>query len=205
MAAVLAATCACVWWALPAAAGMGERGFTALERAQLEAGELVQRPAERRQGSLELLGGSSWQVIDAAPETVWQALLDTPHYPRMMPQVLEARLVRDDTTKRTVFMRQGASGFMEKHYYLDVRIDEARRDITFSIDQQRPHDLRAAYGFYTVRPYKGRRTLLAYGVMADIGDGLLVGLVRDEVHEWMLKTPWMIKQFVEHTGRHIYK
>lgn len=204
-AAIVAAFCVGSWTG-PAAAGMDDsRGFTASEAARLEAGHLVQRRAEREQGSLRLVGGSSWQVIDARPEVVWKALLDTQHYPRMMPQVLEAKLVAQEDRKRTVFMRQGASGLVEKTYYLDVRIDEGRKDITFSIDEQRPHDLRAAWGFYTVRPYKGGRTLLAYGVMADIGDGLLVGLVRDEVHEWMLRTPWMIKRFVEGSGRALYE
>ena len=73
------------------------------------------------------------------------------------------------------------------------------------MDENRPHEIDAAWGFYTVRPYKGGRTLLAYGVMADLGDGLLRRLMRDSVHEWMLKVPWMVKQFVENSGRWIYK
>ena len=48
------------------------------------------------------------------------------------------------------------------------------------------------------------KTLLAYGVMADIGGGFLMGSMRDSVHEWMLRTPWMIKRFVEGSGRKIY-
>jgi hypothetical protein len=28
--------------------------------------------------------------------------------------------------------------------------------------------------------------------------------MRDSVHEWMLRTPWMIKRFVEGSGRKIY-
>ena len=72
------------------------------------------------------------------------------------------------------------------------------------MDQDRPHDLRAAWGFYTVRPY-GNGTLLVYGIMADLGGGFISALVQDAVHEWMLKTPWMIKRFVEGSGRWIYK
>jgi ribosome-associated toxin RatA of RatAB toxin-antitoxin module len=154
---------------------------------------------------MHLLGGSSWQVIDATPEVVWAALLDTQYYPRMMPQVLEARLVESRDSQRTVYMRQGRAGLMERAYYLKVNLDADRKDISFAIDERRPHDLRAAWGFYTVRPYDGGRTLLAYGIMADLGDGLLLGLVRDEVHDWMLRTPWMVKRFVENTGRHLYR
>ena len=202
-AVVLATLCGAMWPSFSASAGRA-REFSAQERQQLQAGELVQRPASQRRGDLELTGGASWQVIDASPEVVWQALLDTQHYPRMMPRVLEARVVGSSGRGRTVFMRQGAEGWVEKRYFLKVRVDEQRRDITFTIDDQRPHDLRAAWGFYTVRPYGQGQTLLAYGVMADLGGGVLESLVRDSVQEWMLKTPWMIKRFVEGSGRYIY-
>jgi hypothetical protein len=119
--------------------------------------------------------------------------------------VIEAKVVRDEAHERTVFMRQGAGPF-ERTYYLTVRMYEERGDITFSVDERRPHDLRAAWGFYTVRPYAdGKKTLLAYGVMADIGLGALGALMRGDVHEWLLKVPWTVKRFVEGSGRHIYK
>jgi ribosome-associated toxin RatA of RatAB toxin-antitoxin module len=188
-----------------AAGNGGNRDFSSEERASLAAGGLVSRPMIERRGSLELQGGTSYQVIDAPMRVVWQALLDTSHYHRMMPRVIEAKVVRDEAHERTVFMRQGAGPF-ERTYYLTVRMYEERGDITFSVDERRPHDLRAAWGFYTVRPYAdGKKTLLAYGVMADIGLGALGALMRGDVHEWLLKVPWTVKRFVEGSGRHIYK
>ena len=187
-------------------AGVNSSHFTAEEWKRLDAGELVLRPTTRVKGDLRLMGGSSWQVIDAAPEMVWRALLDTPRYHRMMPQVLEAKLVRARDNQRTVYLRQGAEGLLEAKYYLRVNVDEQRRDITFTVDDKLPHDgLRAAWGFYTVRPYRDGRTLLAYGVMADIGTGMIAGLMRRNVHDWMLRTPWMVKRFVEGSGKRLYR
>jgi hypothetical protein len=183
----------------------GNRDFSSEERASLAAGGLVSRPMVERRGSLDLRGGTSYQVIDAPLRVVWSALLDTSHYHRMMPRVLEARVVNSEPTERTVFMRQGAGPF-EKAYYLTVHIYSERGDITFGVDERRPHDLRAAWGFYNVRPYaNGQKTLLAYGVMADIGIGPMGALIGDDVHEWLLKVPWTVKRFVEGSGRHIYK
>src|SRR5689334_14191917 len=88
-------------------AGTG-RELSTKERASLEAGALVSRPQAERRGSLDLIGGTSYQVINAPLRVVWSALLDTQYYPRMMPQVLEARLVESKDCERTVFMRQGA-------------------------------------------------------------------------------------------------
>ena len=185
-------------------AGTG-RDLSTQERASLAAGALVSRPQAERRGSLDLIGGTSYQVINAPLRVVWSALLDTQYYPRMMPQVAEAKLVEAQNTERTVFIRQGA-GLLERAYYLSVRLNEAQGDISFRVDERRPHDLRAAWGFYNVRPYAdGNKTLLAYGVMADLNVGVLGSWLRDDVHEWLLKVPWTVKRFVEGSGRHIYK
>lgn len=183
----------------------GSRELSQEERASLDKGALVQRPRVERRGSLELMGGTSYQVIDAPLKVVWNALLDTDHYHRMMPRVLEAKVVKDDSTERTVFMRQGAGPF-QRTYYLNVRVYPERGDITFSVDEKRPHNVRAAWGFYTVRPYAdGAKTLLAYGVMADLDVGGIGAFLRDDMHDWLLKVPWTVKRFVEGSGRWIYK
>jgi hypothetical protein len=183
----------------------GSRELSQEERASLDKGALVQRPIVERRGSLDLMGGTSYQVIDAPLKVVWSALLDTDHYHRMMPRVLEAKVVNDDTHERTVFMRQGAGPF-ERTYYLNVRPYPERGDITFSVDERRPHNVRAAWGFYTVRPYAdGAKTLLAYGVMADLDVGGIGVFLRDDMHDWLLKVPWTVKRFVEGSGRYIYK
>lgn len=192
------------WWPGAWAVAASEREFTPAEQARLRAGELVQRPATERRGRLHLMGGTSFQVVDAPRDVVWQALVDTEHYSKMLPQVLEARLVQDRGAHRLVYLRQGQQGFVETAYYLDVDLDQQRGDIAFRMDSKRPHDLRAAYGFYSVRPFESGRTLLCYGIMADIGEGVLRSLLRGAVQEWMLKTPWMVKRFVEGSGRWIY-
>jgi ribosome-associated toxin RatA of RatAB toxin-antitoxin module len=188
-----------------ATAGKGGSSFTDAEWRKLQAGQLVFRKQESRRGGLELVGGSSWQVIDAPPSAVFRALLDTRRYHKMMPQVIEARLVTASDAERTVFMRQGTKGLLERSYYLRVNVDEDKQDITFVVDDKRPRDLRAAWGFYTVRPFDDGRTLLAYGILADLGDGLVASLMRNEVQDWMLKTPFMVKRFLEGSGKKLYR
>jgi hypothetical protein len=204
--ATCALVCALSLSSVPASAGVHGGTFTSDEWRKLDAGETVVRPTSRMQGGVRMYGGSSWQVIDAPPSAVWSALLDTPRYGKIMPQVIEAKLVKGGDAERTVYLRQGQKGVLEARYFLNVRVYEDRRDLTFSVDESRPREvLQSAWGFYTVRPYKEGRTLLAYGVMADIRGGLLGAVVRDSVHEWMLRTPWLVKRFVEGSGRWLYK
>jgi ribosome-associated toxin RatA of RatAB toxin-antitoxin module len=189
----------------PARAGTGpdaQAAFTPGERARLLRGELVERRSSREHGGMRLMGGASWQLIDSPPEVVWQALLDTPRYPRFLPQVEEARLVSQSGAKRKVFVRHG--GLAAASYYVSLQVENPLRDIRFKIEQGGAIGVRAAWGFYNLRPH-GDGTLLAFGIMADIGDGLLTALVRPQVHEWMMKVPWMVKRFVEGSGRALYK
>lgn len=179
-----------------------QQGLSEEELQRLQAGELVERRITREQGELRLMGGTSWQVIDAPPHVVWQALLDTPYYPRMLPQLTEARVIQDDGRHRKLYMQH--SGIIATSYYLDVQLDRDQRELSFRIDESRPHGIRAAWGFYAVRPYPGGKALLTYGVMADIGRGLGRAILRGTVHEWMMKVPWMVKNFVEGRGRELY-
>ncbi|MDH5672949.1 MAG: SRPBCC family protein [Myxococcales bacterium] len=190
--------------ATPIARAGGEGGLSPTELARLQKGELVQRPVREQRGDMELMGGSSYQVIDARPEIVWQALLDTSHYDRMLPQLAEARVLSEQGDARKVFMRHTTAGLVDTSYYLDLKLDHAQRDLAFRVDESKDNGIRAAWGFYTVRPHPGGKSLLAYAVMADIGQGLGVAVVRGTVHTWMLKVPWMVKRFVEGSGRHIY-
>jgi hypothetical protein len=183
----------------PAAVGAevtSDAAFTAEELQRLAQGQRVERRVTQERGDLRLMGGTSWQVIDAGPDAVWDALLDTSHYGRMLPQVSEARLVHDTGDNRTLFVQHGHS-LARTSYYLDVRLDPSRRGMTFHVDESRPRSIRAAWGFYTLRPYGVDKTLLVYGVMADIGDGLVLALIRPSVHEGMMKVPSLVKRFVE--------
>ena len=178
------------------------------ELSKLERGELVVRASSERRGKLRLIGGTAFQVVSAPPEVVWQALLDTPHYRRMLPELQSAQLVRETATgstlTRLVTLTHGR-GPAVASYTLAMQIDPKKRDIAFRMDESRPHDIRAAWGFYTVRPHGEGRSLLVFGVRADPGDGLFKTVLRPSVQEWALRVPWMVKRFVEGSGRYIYK
>src|SRR5688500_7536660 len=64
----------------PAGARDAAAELSSEELSKLERGELVVRATSERRGELRLIGGTSFQVVSAPPEVVWQALLDTPYY-----------------------------------------------------------------------------------------------------------------------------
>ena len=179
------------------------RPFSEVERSTLARGGLVVRRKSERRGNQVLLGGTSWQVVALPPDAVWRAVLDTPRYTQMLPSCSLARTVEARGDRRTIYVAH-QSGPMTASYYLSTRAHHETRDLTFALDARRPHSVRAAWGFFTVRPYGEGRSLLSYGIMADFGDGLLGGLVRPRLHEWSLRVPQTMKRFVEGAGRSRY-
>ena len=207
------ALCVAVVFAVGSAPGAGAqrrtaRGdrapFSRVEQARLARGGLVTRSSARMRGQLRLIGGTSWQVVRQPPEVVWRAVNDTASYPDMLPRVSEARVVSRSPNVRTVFVRHGGGG-VDARYYLQARVDGGRKDMRFGLDGRRPHTIRAAYGFLTVRSWRPGQSLITYGVMADVGSGVLVGLLRPTIHAWILRVPQTMKQFIETRGWRRYR
>jgi len=197
---------ALIWLASAAVLGKSNdnQPFSSDELAKLRAGKLVKRASSEHRGTLQLMGGSSWQLIDAPPDAVYRALLDTTQYSRMLPAVTGSRLVTEQQGARVIRLEH-KRGPISLSYDVRATFDPGRRDLNFRLEDAPGGAPRAAWGFFSVRAYGPKYSLLAYGVMADPGDGLLVGLLRGSVHDWMLMVPNQVKSFIEsEEGRRRY-
>jgi hypothetical protein len=67
----------------------------------------------------------------------------------------------------------------------------------FRLDRSRPSSIRDAFGELRVTPYPQGRSVVSLAILADVGEGLVAGLVRSNVHEWMLRVPAQLKKYVE--------
>ena len=169
--------------------------FTAAERRTLRAGELVQRPATRNEGGFNYLGGNSWLRVRAPIDRVWQTVRDPSTYPRLIPSLTDVSVIEERPGSRLVRMQHRHS-FATASYYARIRIDDERRHMSFALDRSRPHDLRAGRGFITLSSYRGD-TIVAWGVLADIGGGVVMQVFGPFLYDWMLKVPRCVRGEVE--------
>ena len=174
--------------------------FDSREVARLRAGRLVTRPVVRRRGNLHLVGGTSFQVVNLPLEAVWETLSDPSLYERMLPSARSADVV-SERGDRAVLRIVHQLGPVSASYHLALSFHSRGHDIDFELDSQRRNDLRAAWGFLQAAPYEDGRTLLTWGVLADPGGGLLAGLVRGQIHDWMLQVPADIRRFLHRRAR----
>ncbi len=173
------------------------------DRARLTRGELITRQTSQRRGPLQLIGGTSFQVVDVSPDLAWRALHDARRFGAMLPGASESRQTFHRGNDRGVAVTHG-SGAMTAAYTLRLNYIEASRVIMFQVDDRNPGALRAGWGFLKVQRWQSNRTLVSFGVLADVGDGMLAGALRPRVHSWMLRVPQTMKRFLEDDGLTLY-
>ncbi len=183
---------------------IARKPFTAEEKRTLQAGRLVMRSTIEKRGKRELFGGASWQIVDVPVDALWKAIKDVPRFDRLMPEVHEASIVQVLNPSLWRVRVEHRLGPVSIDYHVRATVHEDRKDATFLLERTEDSNIRSAWGFFTARPYGKKRSLLSYGVMADLGNGLVAGALRLLVHEWMLKVPWTMKRFIEGSGRPRY-
>jgi hypothetical protein len=171
------------------------RELSTQEEAELRAGKLVVRPELRSLHGVQMFGGMAWQLIEASPTVVYRALTDVPAYVKYLPAAEEVRLV-EAASPQTLFV-QHKLGFIRSSYYVRTLRDPGRRTLRFWMDRTRPSGIRDAFGELRVSNYGKDRSIVSLVIMTDLGDGLVVGMIRDQVHTWMLRVPALLKRYVE--------
>lgn len=168
------------------------------ELARLASGHTVSRSTTLHgPGGSRYVGGVAYTLVDAPPDAVLAMLDDVEAYRRILPRTKSARVVADRGRSRHIELTQGSALF-EATYTVRVERDPRTREIAFWLDPQRPHAIRDAWGFFRARPLPGDRgrTLLAYGVVVDVGAGLVRDFFEERVRAAMLRVPDHVRTYV---------
>jgi hypothetical protein len=172
-----------------------ERDFSPEERSDLEAGKLVVRREQLTRGDAHLIGGFSWQVIDAGPAEVWKAVTNLDAYPHFLPAVAEAKALERVGYDQRLYIRH-RTPLVETSYCVLAHHDDASRTFRFRLDRTRAAAIDDAWGELRVTPYSGGRSVVSLAIMADLGSGMIARLMRGQVHEWMLRIPQQLQRYV---------
>lgn len=171
------------------------RELSSEEEADLRAGKLVVRPIEKQSRGRQLIGGMAWQLIDADVETVYAALGDPHAQVKYLPAAEEVREIEPGPPQ--VLFVQHRLGLIRAGYFVRTRYDPAQHSVRILLDHTRPASIRDAWAELRVHPYGKERCVVSLIVMADLGDSLVIRLIRSNVHTWMLRVPLLLKRYVE--------
>ena len=174
------------------------RELSSEEEADLRAGKLVTRPIEKMSYGRQLIGGMAWQMIDANVETVYAALTDVHAYVKYLPAAEDVREVAPGPPP--ILFVQHRLGLIRAGYYVRTLPDPSRHSLRIQLDRSRPASIRDAWAELRVYPYGNHRSVVSLIVMADLGDSLVIRLIRSNIHTWMLRVPQLLKRHVESTA-----
>ncbi|AKF05424.1 SRPBCC family protein [Sandaracinus amylolyticus] len=182
--------------------GAQDRGFSDAERSVLAAGRLIARRRVEQRGNLVHFGGTSFQTVDRPLTEVWRAVRDPANYRNLLPQVESVSVVSRGEHEGVIRIEH-AYGLIRAAYHLRLRFADGRHDLTFDLDATRPNDVRSARGFMTLSEWPGDpgRTLVTWGILAAVDEGILGGLVRPQLHAWMLRVPTTMRSYLQGRGR----
>jgi hypothetical protein len=168
-------------------------GLTARETQQLLRGETVVRTQLLRRGDRRYVGGVTYSVVDADADELAQLVADVDAWRSILPKTRYARRMGTAGNDALVELTQG-SALVQATYTMRVRREG--RVVRFWMDPGRRHDIEDAWGFVRAEPMADGRALVTYGVLIDMGPGLLRDLFEDTVRELALSVPDRVRGLV---------
>lgn len=148
------------------------------ETDRLVHGETIIRDEAWESSGRRYVGGVAYALVDAPADEVADLVASTDVWRQILPRVRSARRVGVAGSDALVELTQGTA-LLHATYTLRVRREGG--EIRFWMDPHRPHDIEDAWGFVRAQPRAGGRALVTYGILIDMGPGILRDLFEDRV------------------------
>ncbi len=172
--------------------------LTADEHARLERRETVTRAQTFERGDHRYIGGITYTVMDATTAEVSAVIDDVESLRRVLPKTKRARVVGTAGGDQLLELSHG-NALLEAEYTLRIRRtypNEAR----FWLEPSLPHGIEDAWGFFRyegfIAPSGEPRVLFTYGVLVDVGPGLVRELFEERVRAALLQVPQLVRRQV---------
>jgi hypothetical protein len=173
--------------------------LTSAEIDHLMRGQTVSRRGDVRLGARRFVGGVSYIVVDWRPDDVAALVDDVSLWKRLIPRAHEVRRISNVGNDARVEVHHG-NPFISVAYSMRVRREG--RLVRFWMDPTRPHDIEDVWGFFRPEELPDGRTLITFGILIDLGDGMIRDLFEDAVRELALGIPDNVRTvIVERTAR----
>jgi hypothetical protein len=174
-----AIACAFASYAIALAAADARADHLTLgEASRLVHGETIVRSEAWESSGRRYVGGVAYALLDASADQVASLAASTDVWRRILPRVRSARRVGTAGGDDFVEVTQGTE-LLHATYTLRVRHEGG--EIRFWMDPHRPHDIEDAWGFLRAQPRDDGHALVTYGVLIDMGPGILRDMFEDRV------------------------
>ena len=154
-------------------------------------------------GDHRWIGGITYTVMDASAAEVAAVIDNVESLRRVLPRTKRARVVGTASGGDQLLELVQGNALMEAEYTIRVRREP--REARFWLDPTRPHGIDDAWGFFRYEPFIGpsgeERVLLTYGVLVDVGPGIVRDLFEERVRAALLSVPQLVRRQVAELRR----
>jgi hypothetical protein len=197
---LLVALIASLLFAVPTGTARADT-LTPSEQARLERGETVIRTQTIDRGDAHYVGGVTYTVLDVSAAEISGLLDDVSGYRHVLPKTKGAKRVGVDRGDTLVELVQG-NALYEGTY--TIRVRRTPHELRFWLEPTRPHEIDDAWGFFRIDPFVAasgeERVLLTYGVLVDVGPGIVRELFEERVRAAMLSVPQLVQRHLARRG-----
>ena len=165
---------------LCASAPAGADSLSGGEADRLIHGQNVSRRQDLRLGMRRFVGGVTYSIVDWGPDEVTALLYDVGLWKRLIPMERDVRRIADAGNDPRVEVSHG-NALINVKYSLRVKRDG--RVVRFWMDPTMAHDIQDVWGFFRPEELPDGRTLITFGILIDLGDGMLRDLFENQVRE----------------------
>jgi hypothetical protein len=190
-------------WAAPSLGDTGQAPAPDESAARLDRGETVVFDQTLESKGHRYVGGVTYTLIDATPAELLTLFEDVSAYKKVLPRTKQAKLVGMNDGDLFVELRQGTS-MLEASYTIRVRrepdVQGQGTVFRFWLDRTKPHGIEDAWGYFRLEPVAegptgAPRVLLTYGILVDIGPGLVRDLFEEQLRAMALTVPQRVRQY----------
>ena len=165
------------------------------ETSRLSQGDTVVRNTTLDGDDYRYVGGVSYTILETTPDELATMLEDVATYRAVLPRTQAARKVETRGEDTFVELTQGTSIF-QTSYTIRIRKDPAESTVRFWLDTTRPHGIDDAWGFFRYATLGDGRVLLTFGVLVDVGPGVVRMFFEERLRSAMMSVPMRVRRFL---------
>ena len=170
--------------------------LTPKETQQLAAGWQVRHPLPSS-GKNSVIAGTSFILINAPVDKVWNALNEVPAWSKIFPNTFSCKAVASKGNSMLVKMKIG-NRFFTFDFFLTIALDKQKKTLSYDLNKDKPADIEEARGKVRLFPQPGGRTLVVFTTLVKVPFGAIISLMGDKIvrimEERILSVPKSLKK-----------
>lgn len=172
--------------------------LTGLEKARLAQGESIVEPTSLVRDEHRFVGGVAYRIVDADAARLSTIVRAPQRWRELLPRVTDVELEGVDAHGRGHVRLTHAFGPFSGSYSVVIAFSDKGHTARFWIDKTKENALSDGWGYVRLTPLPFGKTLVTWGVLFDLGDGVTRSLFENKIQRLALEFPRRLAHAATH-------